>query len=113
MSAERIDVLAVMDAEIARCSHLPTAADLYVIERYHAMVDARAAVAELIERERQQREVLELLCQAYIANRHAADAHGFVRCVTPGGNRLADTETGRLWLRADALARVQGEPRGH
>jgi hypothetical protein len=70
-------------------------------------------VAELIERERQQREVLELLCQAYIANRHAADAHGFVRCVTPGGNRLADTETGRLWLRADALARVQGEPRGH
>jgi hypothetical protein len=49
MSAERIDVLAVMDAEIARCSHLPTAADLYVIERYHAMVDARAAVAELIE----------------------------------------------------------------
>lgn len=58
MNTERIDVLAVMDAEIARSSNLPTAADPYVIERHHAMVDARAAVAELMRREAVQAELI-------------------------------------------------------
>lgn len=70
------------------------------------MTEARAAVAELIERERKQREVLDALCGAYIANRGSIGVHDFVRCVTPGGNRLSDTAIGRLWLQADSLARV-------
>ena len=67
--------------------------------------EARAAVAELMEREAKQRDVLERLCEAYIANRHAMGVHDFVKCVTPAGNRCADSETGRLWLEAAALAR--------
>ena len=48
------------------------------------------------------REVLGQLCAQYIAN--PGTEHDYVRCVTPKGPRLADSETGRLWLRAAALA---------
>ena len=75
---------------------------------------ARAAIAALITRELKQRAVLEALCATYIQNRHAIGqvtsdrfAEPYVACITLGGNRCSDTSTGRLWLRADTLARAE------
>lgn len=103
MSNEPIDVLTVMYAgSLVLASHgANKSAD--------AINEARAAVAELMERERQQREVLAKLCDTYIANQHAIGLHDFVKCVTPKGPRLADSETGILWLEAYRLARCKGE----
>lgn len=74
---------------------------------------ARAAIASLIAREKKQRAVLEALCATYLQNRHAIGAatndhfvEPYVACITLGGVRCSDTSTGRLWLRADALARA-------
>jgi len=110
-----VDVLAVMDRDAADADahrlHLTVEpidkADIPSTRRSESD-EARAAVAELLDREAKQRDVLERLCEAYIANRHAMGVHDFVKCITPGGNRCADSETGRLWLEAAALARCKG-----
>ena len=108
MSAQPVDVLAVMDAMyrfVWRAHGNKNEAANNTLDKAEA---ARAAVAELIERERQQRELLEALCETYIANRHGIGACDFVKCVTPVGNRLDESETGRLWLRAHNLVRIGG-----
>lgn len=49
------------------------------------------------------RQILRELCDMYVANQHAIGVYDFVSVRSPNG-RLADSDTGRVWLRALALA---------